>query len=89
MLKGHKRCTIGALENRGAREGHERCTRGARDVHERGTRGAFMGIKVETVFFILTHLGRWCQRCTKGEKEGHKRCAIGAREWQKRGTRGA
>ena len=73
----HKRCT------RCARDVHEMCTRCAREVHERGTGGTLMGTKVETVFFILAHLGHgW------GPKV-HKRCTRGAREVHERGTRGA
>ena len=64
----------------GAEGGQEKGTRGLQEVHERGKRGALMGTKVETVFFIVTHLGHGWDTGAKGAQEVHERGTRGARE---------
>ena len=91
MRHGHRR----RRGKRGSREGQERSTRRARDGHERCTRGAqevhswAVGTTVETVFYILTHLGHGWDTGAKGTQEMHKRGTRGALEGHKRCTRGA
>ena len=47
-----------------------------------------MGTKVETVFFILAHLGHGWDTVAKGALEGHERGTRGAREGHESCTRG-